>query len=331
MGLFAFFRRLFGSRSQGRPMDPMVAEALRLRRAQNLSVAELARRLGMDEDALRNVEPRYYEFTLPKRSGGTRRILAPDPQLKQAQRRILRRLLGRLKCHPAAHGFERRRSIVTNALPHTGKAAVLCLDIKRFFEATSSQRIHTFFRDLGWSQEAADLLTRLCTKDGGLPQGAPTSPRLSNLVNLRLDARLAGLAARSAAKFRNPRTGSRLTQTAPHPQIAVYTRYADDLTFSFPSADPPWIAYVLWFANRIVNAEGYELHRRRKLHLRRRHQQQRVTGLVVNERVRLPRDLRRRLRAIEHHLRTGRSASLTPDQVAGWRALQAMIAHQGAT
>jgi RNA-directed DNA polymerase len=189
---------------------------------------------------------------------------------------------------------------------------VLCLDIKNFFESTSAKRIHTFFRDLGWSKEAADLLQQLCTKDGGLPQGAPTSPRLSNLVNMRLDARLARLAARGAIPFRNPRTGSRAPPTVPHTQMAVYTRYADDLTFSFPSADPSGISYVLWFAKRIISAEGYQLHRRKKLRIRRRHQQQRVTGLVVNERVQLPRDLRRRLRAMEHHLRTGRPDDADP-------------------
>jgi RNA-directed DNA polymerase len=312
-------------------MDEECAAALRLRREQNLSVAELARRLGMIEDELRQIEPCYQEFTLAKRSGGTRRILAPTPPLKAVQRRILRRLLSQLRCHPAAHGFERRRSIVTHALPHTGQAVVLCLDIKNFFESTSVKRVHTFFRDLGWSKEAADLLRRLCTTDGGLPQGAPTSPRLSNLVNMRLDARLTGLVARSAVQFRNPRTGSRVLQTASHTQLAVYTRYADDLTFSFPSADSAWISYVLWFAKRIITAEGYELHRRKKRRIRRRHQQQRVTGLVVNERVNLPRDLRRRLRAMEHQLRIGRATTLPPDEIAGWRALQAMIDRQRGT
>lgn len=330
MGLFEFFRRLFGAGGQGRPMDEEQAAALRQRREQNLPVADLARRLGMTEEELRQIEPRYQEFTLAKRSGGTRRILAPSPPLKAVQRRILRRLLGRLKCHPAAHGFERGRSIVTHALPHTGQAVVLCLDIKDFFESTSAERVHAFFRDLGWSKEAADLLQPLCTINGGLPQGAPTSPRLSNLVNMRLDARLGGLVARSAVQFRNPRTGSKLTQTAPHSRFAAYTRYADDMTFSFPSADPRWISHVLWFAKRIVRAEGYELHRRKKLRIRRRHQQQRVTGIVVNERVNLPRDKRRRLRAMEHRLRIGRPTTLTPDQIAGWRAFQAMIACQQA-
>ena len=79
---------------------------------------------------------------------------------------------------------------------------------------------------------------------------------------------------------------------------------------------------------RIVGEEGYRLHKRKKMSIRRRHQQQRVTGLVVNERINLPRDTRRRLRAIEHRLAAGRKATLTEEQVRGWRALLAMVRRQ---
>lgn len=303
MGLWAFFRRLFHGRGHG--------------------LDELARRLGMTEAELLAVRPEYREFTIPKRSGGTRRILAPADDLKALQRRILRRLLARLRAHPAATGFERGQSIVTNARPHVGQAVVVRLDLKDFFPATRARRIQDYFRKVGWNRPAARLLTRLCTYDGGLPQGAPTSPRLSNLVNYRLDARLAGLAVRQ--QLRNPRTNEPLDD---RPIGATYTRYADDLTFSFPSDDPDVIHYVIRLTGHIVAAHGYELHRRRKLRILRRHARQQVTGLVVNTRVNLPRATRRWLRAVEHRAATGRSATLTPDQLAGWRALQQMIAKQ---
>jgi RNA-directed DNA polymerase len=77
-----------------------------------------------------------------------------------------------------------------------------------------------------------------------------------------------------------------------------------------------------------VHDEGYCLHGAKKLHIRRQHQQQRVTGLVVNTAVNLPREVRRRLRAVEHRLRTGRPATLTAEQLAGWQALRHMIATQ---
>jgi hypothetical protein len=85
---------------------------------------------------------------------------------------------------------------------------------------------------------------------------------------------------------------------------------------------------VLWYARKIVNEEGYEVHLKKKLYIRRRHDRQQATGLVVNDRVNLPRAVRRRLRVIEHHLGTGRPATLTPAQLAGWKALQTMIAKQ---
>src|SRR5262245_12876945 len=77
-------------------------------------VEELARRLDMPLEELRAIRPTYREFTIPKRSGGVRRILAPEENLKAVQRRVLRLLLARLRCHSAATGFERGQSIVGN-------------------------------------------------------------------------------------------------------------------------------------------------------------------------------------------------------------------------
>jgi RNA-directed DNA polymerase len=288
-------------------------------------VGELARRLGMSEEALRAVEPAYRKFSIAKRGGGWRKILAPDDKLKIIQRRILRRLLGRLKCHPAATGFERGQSIVTNARSHVGRAVVVRLDLKDFFTSTRAKRVHVYFRRIGWNRDASQLLVRLCTYEGGLPQGAPTSPRLSNLVNYRLDARLTALAANP--RIRNLRTG----QLSPARLSATYTRYADDLTFSFTDDDPKAIRNLIIRVKRLVAGEGYQLHLQKKLRIRRRHQRQLVTGLAVNERVNLPRAKRRWLRAVEHHLASGRQATLRPAQVAGWRALMSMIARQAAS
>ena len=135
-------------------------------------VAELARRLGVELRELRRIEPRYREFTIPKRSGGRRRILAPEPNLKALQRRILRRLLTRLRVHPSATGFEPGRSIVTNAMAHCGQAVVLRMDVKDFFPSTGVKRLKRYLRRIGWNRPATTLLLRLCTRDGGLPQGA---------------------------------------------------------------------------------------------------------------------------------------------------------------
>jgi retron-type reverse transcriptase len=178
------------------------------------------------------------------------------------------------------------------------------MDIVDFFGSTSAGRIRRLFRVLGWDPETAALLTRLTTDGDALPQGAPTSPRLANLVNVRLDARLA-----------------RLGQTLG----VAYTRYADDLTFSFARTDHAATADLLAATKKIVRQEGYQLHLERKLQIRRRHHRQTVTGLVVNERVALPRSRRRWLRAVEHHVYSGRPASLSRDQLTGWQAFESMI------
>ena len=106
---------------------------------------------------------------------------------------------------------------------------------------------------------------------------------------------------------------------------------ATRLTFSFAADDSRAVHVLIRLCQRILAEEGYALHRRKKLRIARRHQRQVVTGLVVNQRLNLPRRTRRWLRAVAHHLAMGRPASLTAEQLAGWRALQAMIAGQAGT
>jgi len=133
---------------------------------------------------------------------------------------------------------------------------------------------------------------RICHHKGGLPQGRPHQPGPIQPGDYRIDARLAGL----AAKFQ-----------------AAYTRYADDITFSFPTDDRQAAAAVIVMTKRILDDFDYDLHQDKKLRIWRSYDCQIVTGLVVNETVNLPRRKRRWLRAVEHHLQTGRPATLTPN------------------
>jgi hypothetical protein len=267
-------------------------------------ITALAARIGSTVEELRAAQPTYRRVAVPKRSGGTRVLFVPDAATKALQRRLLRSVIGRARVHPAAHGFERGRSIVSNAAPHARRAVVVRMDVIDFFGSTSARRVRRLFRVLGWDAETAELLTRLTTHEGGLPTGAPTSPRLANLVNVLLDARLAGLADALGAR---------------------YTRYADDLTFSFERDDHAALADLLGATRRIARAHGYRLHVERKLQIRRRHHRQTVTGLVVNDRVALPRQRRRWLRAVEHHVYSGQEASLTREQLTGWQAFESMV------
>lgn len=307
----AVSRRAVGSRKAETP----VFRGPRVRRRVSaplpptrFAMADLERRIGIGEADLRALEPAYHDARIPKRGGSPQRwreLKVPDAATKRVQRRILHRLLDRIPIHATAHGFERHRSIVTNATPHVGMAVVLTLDLQDFFGSTSDRRVRRLFRVLGWDAETAALLTRLVTHEGALPQGAPTSPRLANLVNVRLDARLAALAAKIGA---------------------AYTRYADDLTLSWADDEPTTVRYAMRGVRRISRQEGYDLHLERKVRIRRRHQRQRVTGLVINTHVNLPRERRRWLRAVEHRVRTGREATITEAQLRGWHAYELMLA-----
>lgn len=280
---------------------------LRAKLGRGRKPAELARRLGLTLDELTYLEPHYKEVHIPKKRGGSRRLHVPEPDLKHVQRRVLRRALRGLRAHPAACGYEAGKSVVDNAAPHVGRRVVIKLDLVAFFPSTATGRVEAYFRRVGWNAAAARLLTRLCTHEGGLPQGAPTSPRLSNLVNFGFDAHL--------DRFVRRRKGA-------------YTRYADDLTISFPTDYPRRVRGTIQYVKRLARACGYEVHVRQKLRVLRPHQQQRVTGLVVNVKVQLPRRVRRWLRAVEHRLRTGGKATLSESQLRGWRAFRAMVETQ---
>jgi retron-type reverse transcriptase len=234
----------------------------------------------------------YVSFEVPKASGGTRAIHAPIAPLKEIQRTILREILAPLPVHPACHGFVPKHSTVSNASPHLRAAVVVKTDLRDFFPSVHYRRVRGFFLQVGYNEEVATLLARLTTHrptlpdkrvvwPGALPQGAPTSPALANLVCRRLDQRLAGLARRAGA---------------------TYTRYADDLTFSFAKELEISLSRFLWWVDQICQQEGFAEHAGKRRVLRRA-SQQRVTGLVVNDTLSVPRAARRRFRAILHNCR----------------------------
>ena len=287
------------------------------------NTSELAEWLGISRDELFAIVPAYQEFTIPKKSGGVRLIQAPSSELKAVQRRILRRLLAGLKSHDAAVGFEQGKSIVTGARQHTGKALVLHFDIIDFFPSTSRARVYKYFRCIGWNSRVTKLLCRLVTHEDSLPQGAPTSPRLSNLVNYLMD--------HSIQNFVSQLDGT-------------YTRYADDITVSFPAPDCDF-EEIIDGVFKYIRWNGYRPHLGKKLKVSRRSQRQSVNGLVVNERVNLPRERRRWLRSVKHRAQanwnqdkaanpdeTPRSPqpepTISPQEFQGWLALEKMIHDQ---
>lgn len=274
-----------------------------------LDLTELGRRLDMRPEALAAFEPGYHTFRIPKRKGGMRVIMAPDDETKELQRRLLHRLLAKLAVHEAALGFEAGRSVVHHAARHARQAVIVKMDILDFFPSTREERLRAYFGGIGWNSEAAAVLTRLTTAEGGLPQGAPTSPRLSNLVNVQMDEKLEALASANAIR---------------------YSRYADDMVFSWEVDDErELVGGLKFFAPKILAGYGYKLNPR-KTHVLRAHQRQTICGLVVNQGVALPRATRRWLRAVEHRTFMGGKPSLNARQLAGWAAYREMIIDQAA-
>jgi retron-type reverse transcriptase len=237
----------------------------------------------------------YHRYSIAKKTGGVRHISAPKPALKKAQRWLLENVVGLLELEPPAHGFVPTRSIVTNAAPHCGKAVVINLDLKEFFPSVTFRRVKGLFRKLGYSEHVAIVFALLCTEpprigvelDGKvyhvalgarvLPQGACTSPALTNALCRRLDRRLSGLAKKHSY---------------------AYTRYADDLTFS--GDDSRAVGRLLRSVRSILTAEGFTEHPR-KTKVMRRSRQQEVTGLTVNVKPAVSRREVRTLRAILHN------------------------------
>jgi retron-type reverse transcriptase len=247
----------------------------------------------------------YRKFYIPKKSGGKRLISAPMPRLKNVQYWILENIFNKVAIHPAVHGFALQRSIISNARPHIGKAVVINIDVKDFFPSIHYKRVKGLLQQLGFSEKIAVILALLCTEavteevtiDGKnyfvqkgnrvLPQGAPTSPAITNILCYKLDKRLQGLANKNQCHF---------------------TRYADDITFSFDNAQTN-AQQLVWRIKKVLHDEGFTVHPD-KIRIMRKGAHQEVTGIVVNEKAGIPRKKLRQFRAVLHQLKTKEAGEL---------------------
>jgi RNA-directed DNA polymerase len=276
---------------------PVLASPADVAAALDLSIPQL-RWLAFHSEAATRVH--YVRFSVPKKSGGTRELAAPHRTLARCQEWILANILAKVAVHNAAHGFVAGRSTVTNAAAHVGQRVVVNLDLREFFPTITFPRVRGIFQQLGYSPAAATILALLSTESPrrtvvyagqkffaatgprALPQGASTSPALSNLVARRLDSRLSGISGKLGW---------------------TYTRYADDITFSSSAEDADAkVGYLLARVRHIAQDEGFAINEK-KTRIQRRKTAQSVTGLVVNDRVAVPRQIVRRLRSILHRAR----------------------------
>lgn len=235
---------------------------------------------------------RYTIFHVPKRNGTLRTISKPHPAVRSLQARLLPFLVAAYGPKPSAHGFVQERDIVSNARPHVGKRYVLNVDLADFFPSIHFGRVRGMLMGVPYRlpSSVASVLARICCYDGVLPQGAPTSPIISNMICAKMDSELQRLAARHRC---------------------TYSRYADDLTFSttgrrFPEqlAVPRHglVGENLHLGESLVSAieaNGFRVNTE-KQRLQPSHHRQEVTGVTVNRFLNPRKRLVRQVRAMLH-------------------------------
>ena len=205
----------------------------------------------------------YRSFELSKKKGGTRKISVPIPELMNVQKAINTVILNEFHMSSYCVGFKKNMSLVDNAKPHLGAQTLLKFDLKDFFGSITFEQVYKQFKFYGYGNLVSKLLCMLCL-DGEfkVPQGAPTSPTLSNLVALKMDKRIGGYCAK-----RN----------------LVYTRYADDISISSKNKlSKIDIACIHNVVKKIVEEEGFLLNEE-KTHCFFEGQQMRITGVVIND------------------------------------------------
>jgi retron-type reverse transcriptase len=250
---------------------------------------------------------KYRTFEIPKRTGGTRIINAPCPELMNLQRRLAGLLqacidennLAKKVTSVLSHGFRPGYSIITNADVHDNRRFVFNVDLENFFGTINFGRVRGFFisnRNFQLTPKVATIVAQIACHDNALPQGSPCSPVISNLLGHPLDILLAALA---------------------HKHGCSYSRYADDITFStnktsFPEAIASPVIGIghHWEAGasllKAIHKNGFTVNTK-KTRMQYDGSRQEVTGLIVNAKVNTPYKFRRKARAMVHQLRTAGS------------------------
>ena len=220
----------------------------------------------------------YRTFEIPKKNKNSVRIIdAPYPSLLYVQQWILKNILKDVHIDNSAHAYMRKKSILTNVTPHLNNKVLLKIDLKDFFPNIEKHRIIAIFLKLGYAQNVSVALASLCTFNNCLPQGAPTSPTLSNIIAYRLDRRLSSLCKKNDM---------------------VYTRYADDMVItsnyiSLKTKD--LIIDIIEDCNFIVNKD--------KTYLSTNQNKRIITGISIQDGItKIPRKLKREIKQEMHYL-----------------------------
>lgn len=246
----------------------------------DLSISDLGLAIGISPRLLTSFIHKpihhYRQFEIGKRGGGTRVISSPKIFLKVVQYWVLDYFLFNLPIHENCHSYRKGHSILTNAQPHVLKRYVANFDIRDFFGSVTKDMVEKLLLTNGIGQQLSRAIARLVTLDNALPQGAPTSPTISNAYLYEFDIAMTNYASKVGL---------------------AYTRYADDITLS--GEHRGLVIEAIAFAENLLRQSGLQINDK-KTRIASNGGQQQVTGVVVNEKPQPPRQLRRRIRAMFH-------------------------------
>lgn len=271
--------------------SPYRLSALNLKTVNHLSL-----RIDIPEKLLNKIGDNPLSFYCPERkekkpSGGERPINEPKPLLKSVQKKI-NRMLQEIKLPPNFYGAVKNRSNIDNAAQHTHKKYVANFDIEEFFPSIPYGKVRNLFIKLSCIPKVATLLAKLTTCEGRVPQGAPTSSTLANLVLAQHEPRFRELARQFGL---------------------TVTFFQDDVTFSGQMD----ISRIKNLVIKIFSQLGFQIHKDEKLSIKRNDELQTVTGLTVNKKVNAPRNYIRELRSVIYILRKKGSNTINIDSIKG--------------
>jgi retron-type reverse transcriptase len=250
-----------------------------------MNYAETIREIGLDIaiapmrliEILRDINNEYTIHKVKKKSGGYRTIEAPSDELKEIQRRLMHRYYNKMYVSKCAHGFVKNRNIATCALPHAGCESLIKMDLENFFPNIT---LHELLKksSVKKMKDKERLSLAFCMLDGRLPQGAPTSPVLSNVFMVGFDIALSNIAESMGCQ---------------------YTRYADDLNISHKKKR---ISFMIPIIKELISKHNGIYLNDRKTGFFHQGQRMKVVGMIVNKagQVQPTKEYRMKIRAMKH-------------------------------
>lgn len=290
---------------------------------------------GLSNKKVTETSNEYSKVDIPKKTGGARTLRIPNSELKDVQNSLKAFIEKNFqdRIHFSCHSYRKNKSIISNAYPHLGNEVLIKLDIKNYFQNITQAQIkevlclgsksyssHPAYKEFCQYipdklvhakdyldfPEIEDALLRLLHTEHGLPQGAPTSPVISNLVLSKFDHEMFMVVKSMDGK---------------------YSRYSDDLTISFKTDESEKIKRVIKFTESKLAEYGFQLNKKKgKIHVLRKHQAQRICGITINSgKPTISRQHRRLIRAAKHNLKQGKEIQFSDNQLIGHDAFIQMV------